>query len=410
MNILNTDLENIKEYSNNVQTEYNKTVFLTENGVTKIAQKEEGVFSNFSNISQFVSSIRYSLLNLSKYFVKPTQQQLAAHGSDFILATERKPSDINDEGVDVGGDSSILAKAPTQLYDIIPLTNPMFIRYSNYKDSANYKTIELYLPFAGIVPLDITLFYNKYLRVYMSIDISSCTGTYLITSNWLTEDTIDTTNIVKTVDFNFGIEVPVNMSNLGDFKRNVLMKGVNTAISIAVAVASKGSVVIPPKSETHTSLTEYDIKGQGLYKGSRPKRKTFGTMATTETIEKSGYERKIDKTPQISDCIENSVAILNTPLSTSEAPFSGDSSSLISGNLMNVILITKTKKFAYNDDAKYSHMYGKPLGRIETLKNLTGYTKITELHLETSNRADFSTATQYEKDLIEKTLYEGIII
>lgn len=54
--------------------------------------------------------------------------------------------------------------------------------------------------------------------------------------------------------------------------------------------------------------------------------------------------------------------------------------------------------------ADFAHQYGRPLRDIRTLSTLSGYTKISQIHLDNCD------ATAAEKDLIESSLIAGVIL
>ena len=58
-------------------------------------------------------------------------------------------------------------------------------------------------------------------------------------------------------------------------------------------------------------------------------------------------------------------------------------------------------------DADYNHLYGKPLGEVRTLSELSGYTEIGEVHIDGE---DFASATETEMAMLQEALLNGVIL
>ena len=72
-------------------------------------------------------------------------------------------------------------------------------------------------------------------------------------------------------------------------------------------------------------------------------------------------------------------------------------------NCQNLYLYIETTKGEYPNN--FASIYGKPLHTVTSLSNLTGFTKVKDMHLE-----NFDTATSSEIDEIEMLLKEGVIL
>lgn len=400
MAINNTTINNTtdnKWYSyhrNNI--DYSRAIYVNGYSLNKISKVDKEMFSNFTSITELISSIKLSLLNL--YNLTNVDGYLSTEKGDYNeIAASNFHSDF--------------------LYFTLKIAEKR-IPYNSFLDTSTYRSISLIMPFVGTVDLNVDDFIHsdrkgdngELLVVYMTIDIPTCTGTYFICSqeDWTDVDVKTVTRLIKTIDFDFGIEIPITMSNVGDIKRNVALNALSVAASVGLAAYT--GIIVPPKVTTTVSTKTYDVYGKGISKGSRGKKIKWGTE-TTETT--TTTPKSIDKTKPISDVINTSISVANKSFpNTSAGNITGSVSSVIGLQRHQLTFVEKRKKVVTVRDEKYRHLYGMPLGEIRKLSNIQGFTKICDLHLEADRYTytKLSTATQYEKDLLEKTLYEGIIL
>ena len=108
------------------------------------------------------------------------------------------------------------------IFDIKPV-------YNSYMDYAPYTEIQVFLPFYGMLDLDVNLFMDHKLVVHFTVDISSGLITYYI----MRDDTI-----VQQVQAKCGIDIPITLSSMIDVASQISNNVVSKSVSLASATAS----------------------------------------------------------------------------------------------------------------------------------------------------------------------------
>lgn len=228
-------------------------------------------------------------------------------------------------------------------------------RFYNYMDYSPYTQIDLWLPYIGFTPLDVDLVMGKNIAVDYAIDIvtGDCSAFVKIV------ETVDPRpvgfealngEIIQTLNGRMGLEIPVNASNRNDIAKNVLATGFSLAGGAVVAAATGGV-------------------GAGVAAGL-----VTGTVTNTLT----GMQMHVQKGQ-----LGNGFAFWTAP----QVPY---------------LIISRPIP---DEPSYYAHTFGRPSARGATLGNLTGFTKVNDVHLE-----GFGTATTDELAEIEAALREGVIL
>lgn len=108
------------------------------------------------------------------------------------------------------------------IFDIKPV-------YNSYMDYAPYTEIQVFLPFYGMLDLDVNLFMGHKLVVHFTVDIASGLITYYI----MRDDTI-----VQQVQAKCGIDIPITLSSMIDVASQISNNVVSKSVSLASATAS----------------------------------------------------------------------------------------------------------------------------------------------------------------------------
>jgi hypothetical protein len=104
--------------------------------------------------------------------------------------------------------------------------------FNNFLDYAPYTKIELYLPFYGMVDIDVNLCMGETIYIQYIIDFSNGTATAVISTN---------TKLIKDVTFKIAVDIPIEQTNASDMRRDNTMMLLSTAIGIGGAVATGGT-------------------------------------------------------------------------------------------------------------------------------------------------------------------------
>ena len=262
--------------------------------------------------------------------------------------------------------TSIVVKSEDVIYPNAGVLQPIIAnqftilpKYNNFLDYEPYTTYELYLPFYGWLKLNSYQILNQQLVVtYIpQVDSEQCTiivskGAYVGGS----------TEVIAEVTCRFGIQIPINSTNLERINRE---KASNTLNSIVGGISG------------------FTMAGLGV--ATMNPFLLGGGIATAVGSVTSGISKDMTLLPSAQSQIG---ASLDGAL--------GD----------RVFKLRRTfSKPAVDDITKYSKYIGRPLQENKKLSTLTGYTIVGGVHIE-----NLGTATDNEKTDIENQLRKGVIL
>lgn len=285
-------------------------------------------------------------------------------------------------------------------------------QFNDFRDYSGYTKLQLFLPYYGYVDLDTDLFMGKWLQVRLKIDYLNGMGLYIVgykgvkmyrdvSKIWIYSSDQDDFVITNTFNAQIGIEIPFTDVNLGEQKRNALIGGIQTAVSLG---ALSANIYIPPTS-TKTYTTNYTEQIRSSEKYSRLK-----NVKQIQTSSEQTYKKDVSIGESISDIGYASSNALSRALSLNT------SNPTLASNLYNclsqrcILRIVHPKYQDIDFQEQFKSLYGKPLGKIKKLGELAGYTKISNLHIEnnSTNYSLFSSITDIERSDLEKILLSGI--
>ena len=197
--------------------------------------------------------------------------------------------------------------------------------------------------------------------------------------------------------FELGIDIPIGSSNVGDINRNLLMGAIKTTATIAAAAYG---MILPPS----TSVTTYEdvsvASARGDYKGARmiPRSSTEsrGTKTTTHHAPKN-------KLQPIAETVASGVSVLNNNFIQGHGDRPNNPMIMWSYSKIPYLIIRVPN--VDNVTEQYKHTKGQPLGITCKLNQVSGYTTISDIHLD-----GITSATYDELTRIEDILAEGIIL
>lgn len=230
----------------------------------------------------------------------------------------------------------------------------MFDRY-DFTKSEPFSSTSFYFPFVGDIPLPREIYSNDMVGFYGFVSLSDATGVLYIKK--ATGD-----DRVISVSFEVGCRVPLDQTNSQEIVNNNISNAISTSLAILSGV---GSI------------------GLGIANGGNPIPILSGIMSISRGVGSS-------VTSAINNIPRGRTASTNTNLK-----FTMPTTPRI---------VTISKRCLVSDMAKYRHAFGSPLMRIETLSNLSGFTKVAKIHLENCSAFDS------EKSEIVSSLLSGVIL
>lgn len=269
-----------------------------------------------------------------------------------------------------------------QVWDCLPADDPLIgDRYATlptpnrvmgmvhidpyYNDFRDYLTnINLWVPLVGFVPLDPAIVTGHDVYVTFVTDYITNTTIYHITLDDPIrfpisdiDPTVYNPRILHSGDVNVAMSIPIGQSNAADIKRNVL--------------TSTGNAVMG-------GLTSVVLGGMA---GGAAGAITAGIGAAAGAIMAYGNASM-------------------QPRAMRTMPIGGGFTSYVGCNRVTAVIERRVSEMPDN----YAHTYGRPLMETRTLGNLTGYTKVSEVH------PDGIPCTDIELSEIEQLLKTGVIL
>lgn len=230
----------------------------------------------------------------------------------------------------------------------------MFPQLSSFEEVPPYRHYELFIPFSGYVELDPRIVSGHELSVYYAPNFEDGTADAVIFD--LTEN-----HILYSAPCQLGVKLAFNSTNNREIsdQRNALV--LNTVVGSLASVLSLGVGV--------ATGNPIAIAGGAI------------AMGTT-----------------VSNAVNQNAMLYQK----GQCGFSSGVSQLYSP--MEVFVRIRSKRRLMNDLDAYRHAYGSPLQQTRTLSSLTGFTIVSQIHIENMP------AYKREREEIERLLKSGVIL
>lgn len=310
-------------------------------------------------------------------------------------------------------------------YHYVPTTD-------NFTEYNQYTSVLVYLPFCGYVKIDVNRIINKWIQFRLKIDWYTGQGIYYIgvTDNEITpihaglitglED--KNTIILSQHTCQIGTPIAISETNASENVRNLAFSAVKMMGDVALTYGISGlisggkstsdALMVKKPWVTPTGKIIYPVKSEAAQNlmNKNPiylHRKIMHAQLYGDPIktDRTNYQSRYFKMRGYSSAIQNAgSALMGSQLSTTGDRT--DNTSLMY-NAPNHIKIIIQKCKMKPIDNNYKKLFGLPLGENRILGSLTGYTEITEVHIEGE---DFENATIEELNELDSLLKSGIIL
>ena len=273
--------------------------------------------------------------------------------------------------------------------------------FNNFADYDGYSKMEVWLPFLGTVDISLNDVIGKYLKFRLGVDYISgqgiwyiCVGDTPTNATSIYVDLLEGANdrILSTHTCQLGMQLPIGTSNTASVYRNLIMgavKGVSTALS-SYAISSLGA-------SGGKAITK-EVK-------TRLNQKT-GTKLITDRTQETKYDSSnYQFGKSITTCFDYATDSLNNMHISASTDRSNNPTTMI--NTCKSIKVIRYYPKLITTDENYGKLYGYPLGQTKVLSTLSGYTEISNIHIEGEG---FKSATQKEILMLKEALSDGIIL
>lgn len=288
---------------------------------------------------------------------------------------------------------------PSEIYEMGELLiEPHF---NNFADYDGYSKMEVWLPFLGTVDISLNDVLGKYLKFRLGVDYTSGQGTWYIcvgdtptnaTSIFVDLSGVDD-RILSTHTCQLAMEIPIGTTNTANVYRNLIMgavKGVSTALS---------SYTVSKLGATGGTSTTKEVKTRRNKKTGRQYK--FSTRTVESVFDASNFQYG----NAIAGAFECATDSLNNMHISASTDRSNNPASMF--NACNSVKVIRYYPKLITTDENYGKLYGYPLGQTKVLSTLSGYTEISNIHIEGEG---FKSATQKEILMLKEALSDGIIL
>ena len=379
----NTNWLKVRNYTNiNLDNTFRGIRILSQTGITSLA----GIILNPSVLQSFFSKPEDWLSRLL-YFPYNIPQRIEKQTKKLQIGTYSTDIDVYD--IDFA----------SEIYEMGELLiEPHF---NNFADYDGYSKMEVWLPFLGTIDISLNDVLGKYLKFRLGVDYTSGQGTWYIcvgdnptnaTSIFVDLAGVDD-RILSTHTCQIGMEIPIGTTNTASVYRNLIMgavKGVSTALS---------SYTISKLGATGGTSTTKEVKTRRNKKTGRQYK--FSTRTVESVFDASNFQYG-NAIVGAFDCATDSLNNMHISASTDR---SNNPVSMF--NACNSIKVIRYYPKLITTDENYGKLYGYPLGQTKVLSTLSGYTEISNIHIEGEG---FKSATQKEILMLKEALSDGIIL
>ena len=277
--------------------------------------------------------------------------------------------------------------------------------YNDFRDYEPYSSLEIYLPFYGIVSVPIADVINKYIQILLNVDFMSGRALYTIGVNANSVSTPNApfavgrndslTEIIAKYSFNLGTVVPIGQTGMTDAIRNTVMGVANGAVSVASRAI--GSIGEGSSSDTTKKITE-------TMRNPETGRQITTATRTVETERSTVW---YNQSRNVADCFDTAMGAIQA-MNVRASNQNGNGSFVDPGSPRSVKIIRRTVDLIkYSSGGVYEHLFGKPLGQTRPLNAVHGYTEVSAIHFEGSG---FASATNKEMAMIQDEFSRGVIL
>lgn len=271
-------------------------------------------------------------------------------------------------------------------------------RFNDFRDYEGYTKITIFLPYLGYVDLSCNDFYvqGQCLRFFLEVDFISGAATYYVCASETKDSEYKNCRIILIKSVQIGYQIPIGKTDAINVFRNMTMAISTAGGSLVTSSVPTSTITGTMTKTTGGKVTKYRTNKSGETWKS-------GEIKKSPTTKKTVTQTKTDS--KVRDMTSNMSTLANSILDSAfisahcDCPNSSNSMFLAS---QDVIVVVKQPIYNMTRDAEYLKLYGAPLRQVRTISELSGYTLISNVHLDMNCLAD-------EEDLIEENLLGGFI-
>ena len=301
----------------------------------------------------------------------------------------------------------------TILFDRVIAPEPKFGR--KWFTLNGMTKIYMYLPYYGEVELQPNDVVGKDIRVYYSISVTGDLMYYITKREYIALSNDWSEVLIGKYSTNVAIDIPVGSTNLHAINRDLIIKGLETAVAVAGAIAlgvsggATGASSTAGSAVTHTATTNV-VKSRSTAKGSRLKVTEVRDITSDSSRLYEG--NRTYSIPVAKQIIDASQTVANNSISALNNFFVRGSSE----NTKNINLeqfgprrvCVAIYSPILNED-NHKHFVGLPYNKEGVVGDFLGFTKLLAFRLEEFSNLD-PVPTLNELEMLRDILSSGFII
>lgn len=301
----------------------------------------------------------------------------------------------------------------TILFDRVIAPGPQFGR--KWFTLNGMTKIYMYLPYYGEVELQPNDVVDTDIRVYYSISVTGDLMYYITKREYIALSNDWREVLIGKYSTNVAIDIPVGSTNLHAINRDLIIKGLETAVSVAGAIAlgvsggATGASSTAGSAVTHTATTNV-VKSRSTAKGSRLKVTEVRDITSDSSRLYEG--NRTYSIPVAKQIIDASQTVANNSISALNNFFVRGSSE----NTKNINLeqfgprrVCVAIYFPILNEDNHKHFVGLPYNKEGVVGDFLGFTKLLAFRLEEFSNLD-PVPTLNELEMLRDILSSGFII
>lgn len=288
--------------------------------------------------------------------------------------------------------------------------------YKDFRAFSGYSRYRLFLPYYGYIELKAEDVVDKWIQVLLKPDFTSGKAIYIIGVTNTSYSSLgighkplsdsDITyfslmRIIETIEFQFGVDLPIGITNSAERTRNLILSATLAAASVAMVAAPVPAKVATSVATTSSTRTIRTKNPETKRMNDKAKIRDKGRTERTTTYDNS----EEIKQRRATECFESGLDVLRA--FNYDTQKSNPSTPQLAGALPLIVHLIEYIPNYVEQDENFNKLYGRPLGTTRKLHTLRGYTEISAIHIEGDA---FNTATLEEIDMLEKQLTSGIFL
>lgn len=295
--------------------------------------------------------------------------------------------------------------------------NYVYPQCTDFTQYEPYTTLQVWLPFYGFADLKIADVQGKQMHFILYVDFNSGSAQYVIgvTDNIIESSGnppkfLENVNEFGTIrqigqyNFQLGYQIPITSTGMAEVARNVAMNAIKAGAGLIAGAALGGAAGLGISGISGAStIASTSTQTKQVLNPATGKMVTTGVQTLNKSTDMSSYQTQ----RMVNTAIDTVPTVLDN-LNVKPTLDKSNNCVLNSGCCKSVLIIQRTVTPTVDrTNPIYKHLKGLPCGELGIIGMYSGYTELSDFHLEGEG---FALATEAEKAELYNVLSQGIIL